>query len=193
MPPQEQADLWMALRDRMKVNWAELTVQEKKAGGFSSFFSLGPWVSFFVVFLELELEVLINGAWEVEVFCMEIRSWMKNWEWEWVSTMQMITGWRWLTLQFAAYYIAFGAHGPRAATPPGEGWKVAAYTAVGVGASLALFVLIRQFAGGDPATMTKEYQEATNEYLKVRSMSILPVPKSQLQSSSGNVELGLLN
>jgi cytochrome c oxidase subunit 4 len=32
MPPQEQADLWMALRDRMKVNWGELTVQEKKAG-----------------------------------------------------------------------------------------------------------------------------------------------------------------
>jgi len=32
MPPQEQADLWMALRDRMKVNWAELTLQEKKAG-----------------------------------------------------------------------------------------------------------------------------------------------------------------
>jgi hypothetical protein len=34
MPPQEQADLWMALRDRMKVNWAELTLQEKKAGTF---------------------------------------------------------------------------------------------------------------------------------------------------------------
>lgn len=32
MPPQEQADLWMALRDRMKSNWAELTLQEKKAG-----------------------------------------------------------------------------------------------------------------------------------------------------------------
>lgn len=33
MPPQEQADLWMSLRDRMKVsNWAELTQQEKKAG-----------------------------------------------------------------------------------------------------------------------------------------------------------------
>ena len=29
---QEQADLWMALRDRMKENWAELTIQEKKAG-----------------------------------------------------------------------------------------------------------------------------------------------------------------
>jgi len=41
MPPQEQADLWMALRDRMKVNWAEMTLQEKKAGGFYHFpFSL---------------------------------------------------------------------------------------------------------------------------------------------------------
>jgi len=32
MPPQEQADLWMALRDRMKNDWNELTIQEKKAG-----------------------------------------------------------------------------------------------------------------------------------------------------------------
>lgn len=34
MPPQEQADLWMALRDRMKTDWHELTLQEKKAGTF---------------------------------------------------------------------------------------------------------------------------------------------------------------
>ena len=32
MPPQEQADLWMALRDRMKNDWHELTLQERKAG-----------------------------------------------------------------------------------------------------------------------------------------------------------------
>lgn len=32
MPPQEQADLWMALRDRMSADWNELTLQEKKAG-----------------------------------------------------------------------------------------------------------------------------------------------------------------
>jgi cytochrome c oxidase subunit 4 len=32
LPPQEQADLWMALRDRMKVDWNDLTMQEKKAG-----------------------------------------------------------------------------------------------------------------------------------------------------------------
>jgi cytochrome c oxidase subunit 4 len=31
LPPQEQADLWMALRDRMKGDWHELTLHEKKA------------------------------------------------------------------------------------------------------------------------------------------------------------------
>lgn len=35
MPPQEQADLWMALRDRMKVDWKEMTLQEKKAGMYT--------------------------------------------------------------------------------------------------------------------------------------------------------------
>ena len=32
LPLQEQADLWMALRDRMKGSWKDLTLQEKKAG-----------------------------------------------------------------------------------------------------------------------------------------------------------------
>lgn len=38
MPLQEQAELWMSLRDRMKGSWKELTVQEKKAGGSFPFF-----------------------------------------------------------------------------------------------------------------------------------------------------------
>lgn len=37
MPPQEQAELWMQLRDRMKVDWHEMTLQEKKAGTFQFF------------------------------------------------------------------------------------------------------------------------------------------------------------
>ncbi|KAJ9641907.1 Cytochrome c oxidase subunit 5B, mitochondrial [Coniosporium tulheliwenetii] len=85
MPPQEQADLWMALRDRMKVDWKELTLQEKKA----------------------------------------------------------------------AYWIAFGPHGPRALPPPGEGTTVFIYTMIGVAA-----------AATTPKTMTKEYQEASEEYLR---------------------------
>jgi len=32
MPEQEQAELYMNLRDRMKENWKELTLAEKKAG-----------------------------------------------------------------------------------------------------------------------------------------------------------------
>ena len=31
MPPQEQAELWMALRDRMTVDWHDMTTQEKRA------------------------------------------------------------------------------------------------------------------------------------------------------------------
>jgi cytochrome c oxidase subunit 4 len=31
MPPEEQAQLWMQLRDRMQNDWHSLTLQEKKA------------------------------------------------------------------------------------------------------------------------------------------------------------------
>jgi len=37
----------------------------------------------------------------------------------------------------------------------------------GVAISFAIFVAIRQFAGPAPSTMTKEYQEMTNEFLRV--------------------------
>ncbi|KAI4096163.1 MAG: hypothetical protein LQ344_001226 [Seirophora lacunosa] len=42
MPPQEQADLWMALRDRMKTDWHEMTLQEKKAAYWIAFGPYGP-------------------------------------------------------------------------------------------------------------------------------------------------------
>ncbi|KAF3765946.1 COX4-domain-containing protein [Cryphonectria parasitica EP155] len=96
MPLQEQAELWMALRDRMKEDWNALTLQEKKA----------------------------------------------------------------------AYWIAFGPHGPRALPPPDEGKKVALGVFIGVLASLAIFSASRLFAKPAPHTMNKEWQEAANEYLK---------------------------
>ncbi|KAL1854865.1 Cytochrome c oxidase subunit 5B, mitochondrial [Diaporthe australafricana] len=96
MPLQEQAELWMALRDRMKENWADLTLQEKKA----------------------------------------------------------------------AYWIAFGPHGPRAQAPADENKKVLFYVFAGLGASLAIFATMRMFAKPPPHTMTREWQEASNEYLK---------------------------
>jgi len=96
MPPQEQADLWMALRDRMKGDWHSLTPQEKKA----------------------------------------------------------------------AYWIAFGPHGPRADAPPGESAYVLRYTILSLVAAGVLFAGVRAFARPPPKTMTKEWQEAQNEYLK---------------------------
>ena len=69
---------------------------------------------------------------------------------------------------FTAYWIAFGPHGPRTLPPPGEGMKVFTYTMIGVAASGVIFGTVRYFGRGTPRTMTKEYQEATNEYLKVR-------------------------
>jgi cytochrome c oxidase subunit 4 len=66
----------------------------------------------------------------------------------------------------AAYWIAFGPHGPRAVPPPGEGSKVFIYTMLGVAVSFAAFYAIRLGGRPAPATMSKEWQEATNEYLK---------------------------
>ncbi|KAJ9149813.1 hypothetical protein NKR23_g3939 [Pleurostoma richardsiae] len=118
MPLQEQAELWMALRDRMKESWTELTLQEKKA----------------------------------------------------------------------AYWIAFGPHGPRAVPPPGEGKKVALYTVVGLGVSLAIFAAMRSFAKPPPHTMTKEWQEATNEYMKGQRSEPLTGISSESYQGKGFVQ-----
>lgn len=67
-----------------------------------------------------------------------------------------------------AYWIAFGPHGPRAEPPKGEGWKILIKVAQLFAASLAIFAITRSFARDPPRTMTKEWQEASNEYAKVR-------------------------
>ena len=67
-----------------------------------------------------------------------------------------------------AWWIAFGPHGPRALTPPGEWRSVFFLTFVGLGVSAVIFYAIQLLARPPPKTMTKEWQEATNEYLKVR-------------------------
>ncbi len=72
-----------------------------------------------------------------------------------------------------AYWIAFGPHGPRSLPPPDEGKKVALYTVIGIAASFVIFASMRAFAKPAPHTMTKEWQEAANEKLKVR-FSLIP-------------------
>lgn len=67
-----------------------------------------------------------------------------------------------------AYWIAFGPHGPRALPPPGQNWFIF-WSVMGItGVCCVVFFIIRLFARGPPSTMTREWQEATNEYLRVR-------------------------
>lgn len=121
MPPAEQAELWMALRKRMKVeNWADMTLQEKKI----------------------------------------------------------------------AYYIAFGPHGPRARTPPGENWKVVGYSALAIVLSGVIFLVIRAFAKPPPKTMTKEWQEMTNAYLKAQNSEPITGISSEGYTGKGMVQSG---
>ncbi|KAL5612631.1 hypothetical protein BROUX41_004274 [Berkeleyomyces rouxiae] len=118
MPMQEQAELWMALRDRMKENWNDLTVQEKKA----------------------------------------------------------------------AYWIAFGPHGPRAEAPAGEKARVATGTAIGIAASLVIFLIIRSLAKPAPETMNQQWQEAANEKLKSQNADPITGISSPGYSGKGQVQ-----
>ncbi|KAL5114207.1 Cytochrome c oxidase subunit 5B, mitochondrial [Pleosporales sp. CAS-2024a] len=120
MPPQEQADLWMSLRDRMKVDWKELTLQEKKA----------------------------------------------------------------------AYYIAFGPHGPRRPPPPDEGRNVFFISAGVICAAFAVFAFTRMFASPiRPRTMTKEWQEATEEYMKAQGTEPITGYKGMMVQSKSEKDL----
>jgi cytochrome c oxidase subunit 4 len=53
------------------------------------------------------------------------------------------------------------------------------YSGVGLAISAVVFLAVHSFARPPPRTMTKEWQEATNEYLKVR----IPLSFSELATS----------
>ncbi|KAI0723794.1 cytochrome c oxidase subunit IV-domain-containing protein [Cerioporus squamosus] len=74
----------------------------------------------------------------------------------------------WKTLSIdekkAAYYVAFGPHGPRApVNPPGTLPKVFAGVAACIAATAVIFFSIRASAPAPPRTLTKEWEEASNE------------------------------
>ena len=73
-----------------------------------------------------------------------------------------------MLLLITAYWIAFGPHGPRELPPAGQGWWVFKWTVIYVAGSCVVFFIIRMFARPAPKTMNREWQEATNEYLRVR-------------------------
>jgi len=74
----------------------------------------------------------------------------------------------WKTLSLdekkAAYYVAFGPHGPRRPLhPPGSVLKIILGTAGSLAAAVGLYVLSRHYAGPPPRTLNKEWEEAANK------------------------------
>ncbi|KAI0362608.1 cytochrome c oxidase subunit IV [Trametes cingulata] len=64
----------------------------------------------------------------------------------------------------AAYYVAFGPHGPRAPVdPPNAGMKIVLGVSGLIAAAGALYFAIRSTAPAPPKTLSKEWEEATNE------------------------------
>ncbi|KAI8139966.1 cytochrome c oxidase subunit IV [Fennellomyces sp. T-0311] len=88
----------------------------------------------------------------------------------------------------AAYYIAFGPHGPREPiTQPGHGAKVLGGIAAVMAASAGLFYVIRVNGQEKPQTFTKEWQEATNEYLKSQNSNPVSGISSEGYKGTGYV------
>ncbi|KAG0170985.1 Cytochrome c oxidase subunit 5A [Apophysomyces sp. BC1034] len=74
----------------------------------------------------------------------------------------------------AAYFLAFGPHGPRTPrTTPGHPLRVFFGVCGTLSFSGFLYLLMRMNGQEHPETLSKEWQEATNEYL--RSQNSNPV------------------
>ncbi|KAI9276911.1 cytochrome c oxidase subunit IV [Phascolomyces articulosus] len=88
----------------------------------------------------------------------------------------------------AAYYVAFGPHGPREPiTQPGHTGKVLGGVAAVLAASAGLFYVIRVNGAEKPQTFTKEWQEATNEYLKSQNSNPISGISSEGYKGTGYV------
>ncbi|KZT19308.1 cytochrome c oxidase subunit IV [Neolentinus lepideus HHB14362 ss-1] len=89
----------------------------------------------------------------------------------------------------AAYYVAFGPHGPRAPiNPPGSGVKIAFGTFALIATSGLIYYGVRQLGGPPPKTMTREWQEASNERAKEQKINPISGISSEGYSGKGFVQ-----
>ncbi|KAN0107027.1 cytochrome c oxidase subunit IV [Russula decolorans] len=84
----------------------------------------------------------------------------------------------------AAYYVAFGPHGPRApVNPPGTTVKIFTGVSALIGAAGLLYVGFRAIAPPPPKTITKEWEEASNE--RAKELKINPISGISSEGYSG--------
>jgi len=88
----------------------------------------------------------------------------------------------------AAYYVAFGPHGPRTpVNPPGSIFKTILGTFAVIGVAGLMFYGLRTLASPPPKTLTKEWQEASNERAKEQKMNPISGIASEGYSGKGFV------
>ncbi|KAI0957893.1 hypothetical protein AcW1_006140 [Taiwanofungus camphoratus] len=98
----------------------------------------------------------------------------------------------WKTLSIdekkAAYYVAFGPHGPRAPIdPPGAGVKTFLGVIAGIAAAGVIFASTRFFAAPPPKTISKEWEEASNQRAIEQKMNPISGITSEGYSGKGFV------
>ncbi|RUS21288.1 COX4, subunit IV of cytochrome c oxidase [Endogone sp. FLAS-F59071] len=87
----------------------------------------------------------------------------------------------------AAYWVAFGPHGPREPlTAPGHNLKVIGGVTGIILTSAGFFMWTRSKAE-KPRTVTKEWQEASNEYMKSQNMNPITGISSENYKGKGMV------
>ncbi|KAG6831641.1 hypothetical protein H0H92_008718 [Tricholoma furcatifolium] len=94
----------------------------------------------------------------------------------------------WKTLSLdekkAAYYVAFGPHGPRTPTSqPGENLKIFFWTMTLVAVGGGLFAAARAMAPPPPKTISKEWEEASNA--RALEMKLNPITGISSEGYSG--------
>ncbi|KAI8340257.1 cytochrome c oxidase subunit IV [Chlamydoabsidia padenii] len=88
----------------------------------------------------------------------------------------------------ACYYVAFGPHGPREPIhKEGNAIKVLGGVGAVLAVSYALFHVARIKGQETPITRTKEWEEATNEYLKSQNSNPISGISSEGYKGSGYV------
>jgi len=89
----------------------------------------------------------------------------------------------------AAYFVAFGPHGPRTPTSqPGDGLKILLAVTGLVGATVVLHQVVRRLGQPAPKSMSKEWQEASNERAIEQKLNPITGISSEGYSGKGFVQ-----
>ncbi|PWN96398.1 putative cytochrome-c oxidase chain V precursor [Tilletiopsis washingtonensis] len=89
----------------------------------------------------------------------------------------------------AAYFVSFGPHGPRKPhVQPGQGMRTFFGTVGLIGVTAAVFFGIRSQAPAPPKTMTKEWQEQSNERAREEKLNPITGISSEGYKGEGMVQ-----